>query len=85
MKKKVAVESQLSNISEYLEDQGYEVMEFQHNEEMDELLRDVDAVVVTGMDEDYLGMHDIMTDAVVIEASGMTPEEIETELEERLY
>lgn len=76
MRKKVAVESGLSNVSEYLTKQGYDVLEFQHNNEIKGEMSDVDAVVITGMDENLLGIQDIETNAPVIEASGLTPAEI---------
>ncbi|HEX3048454.1 MAG TPA: YkuS family protein [Bacillota bacterium] len=76
MRKKVAVESGLSNVSEYLTQQGFDVLEFQHNNEIKGEMSDVDAVVITGMDENLLGIQDIETSAPVIEASGLTPAEI---------
>lgn len=83
MKARVAVESDLTNVSEYLEEQGYEIIEFMHSDDLAEELRDVEAIVTTGLDENLLGMHDIETDAFVIEASGLTPEEIGDMLEQR--
>lgn len=84
MKKKIAVESQLSNVSDFLTNQGYDVLEFQHNQDLPEKLKNVAAVVTTGMDENLLGMHNIVTDAIVIEASGLSPEQIGDMLNERL-
>lgn len=84
MRAKVAVESELSHVSDYLESEGYKVIEFQHNDELQEELEDVDAIVTTGMDEDFLGMHDIQTDAIVIEASGLSARDIAIILEKRL-
>ncbi|HEY8462448.1 MAG TPA: YkuS family protein [Bacillota bacterium] len=84
MKARVAVESDLTTVSEYLEDQGYEIIEFMHSDELSEELQDVDAIVTSGMDQNLLGMHDIETEAFVIEASGLTPEEIGAMLEKRL-
>jgi hypothetical protein len=84
MRAKVAVESELSHVSDYLESEGYKVIEFQHNDELQEELEDVDAIVTTGMDEDFLGMHDIQTDAIVIEASGLSARDIAIMLEKRL-
>jgi hypothetical protein len=84
MRAKVAVESELSNVSEYLESEGYKVIEFQHNDELQDELEDVDAIITTGLDEDFLGMHDIQTDAIVIEASGLSAREIAMMLEKRL-
>ena len=80
MKKRIAVESELSNVSEYLSNHGYDVLEFQHNQAVGDALENVDAVVITGMDENMLGMHDIMTTAPVIEVSGMTPAQVEKQL-----
>lgn len=84
IKRKIAVESDLSNISAYLAGKGYDVKEFQHNQESPELFRNVDAIVASGMDQNYLGMHDIKTPAIVINASGLTPREIEEQLEIRI-
>jgi hypothetical protein len=84
MRAKVAVESELSNVSDYLETEGYEVIEFQHNDELLDELDDADAIITTGLDEDFLGMHDIKTDAIVIEASGLSAQEIARMLEKRL-
>lgn len=84
MKKKIAVESQLSNVSDYLTKQGYDVLEFQHNQQLSEKLKNAAAIVTTGMDENLLGMHNIVTDAVVIEASGLSPEKIGEMLNQRL-
>lgn len=85
MKKgKIAVESQLSTVSDYLSNQGYDVVEFQHNQADSTLLQKADAVVVSGMDENYTGMHDIKTKAAVIDASGMTPEMIDKRLQSAL-
>ncbi|MCL6589517.1 MAG: YkuS family protein [Firmicutes bacterium] len=76
MTKKVAVESGLSNVSEFLTNRGFDVLEFQHNQEIKDVFSNVDAVVVTGMDENLLGIQDIETNVPVIEASGLTPAEI---------
>ncbi|TCL65947.1 uncharacterized protein UPF0180 [Hydrogenispora ethanolica] len=83
MKKKIAVESQLSNISEYLTHQGYDVLNFQHNREAGAQFANVAAVVTSGMDENFLGMHDIKTQAPVIDASGLSPQQIKEMLDER--
>jgi hypothetical protein len=47
-------------------------------------LKNAAAIVTTGMDENILGMHNIATDAVVIEARGLSPEKIGEMLDERL-
>jgi hypothetical protein len=84
MKAKVAVESDLANVSDYLEEQGYQVIEFIHSDEIVDELQEVDAIVISGMQENLLGMEDIETEALMIEASGLTPEEIGDMLEQQL-
>lgn len=83
MKKRIAVESELSNVSEYLENQGYDVLEFQHNVKDQGQWQNIDAIVTTGIDQNFLSMHEIQTEAPVINASGLSPVEISQILTER--
>jgi hypothetical protein len=71
----VAVEDGLDNIREMLEDEGYRVVE------LDEQSKNVDAIVLTGMDEDLMGIADMETEGFVVDASGRQPEEILYDLE----
>lgn len=84
MKRKIAVESQLSNVRTFLADKGYDVYEFQHNTGGQDTFFGVDAVVISGIENNLLGMHDIKTEGLVIEASGMTPQQIFDSIEQRL-
>jgi hypothetical protein len=77
-KYKIAVEAGLSNIEEALKDEGYQVVD------LDDSGSNVDAIVLTGMDEDLMGISTTITDGVVVDASGRDPEEIIYELEGRL-
>jgi len=43
---------------------------------------DYDAIVVTGMNNDFLGLQDTATGAPVIDATGMTPEEIHEQIQQ---
>lgn len=72
MKRKVAVESSLSNVSNYLKSKGYDVYNLTSQNNMN----NYDAIVVTGQDKNFLGMEDTSTKSVVIDARGKTPEEI---------
>lgn len=79
MKKyRIAVEEGLSNIEEMLREEGYVVRE------LDDAGPQADAVIITGMDEDFAGYADTLTDGVVIDASGRQPEEVLYELEKHL-
>ncbi|AIS52051.1 hypothetical protein TKV_c08690 [Thermoanaerobacter kivui] len=77
MGKKVAVESQLSNIKNYLKERGYEVVELEEYLLSKNNFNAYDAVVITGQSRNMLGMDDISTKAAVIDATGMTPFDVE--------
>ncbi|NLO39453.1 MAG: YkuS family protein [Ruminiclostridium sp.] len=74
--KKIAVQKGLTPVQEYLEDQGYEVETVEFDAFTQAQNEDYDAIVLTGMSSDFLGMQDTATGAPVIDATGMTPEEI---------
>jgi len=69
--KVVAVDDGLAPVRNFLTEQGYRIItvDAARNQK-------VDAVVLSGMDRNFLGMSDIMVDAPVVSAEGMTPEEI---------
>ena len=73
--KTIAVEDTLGNVKDYLEKSGYKVVKFTGQE-------DADAYVISGMDDDIMGMQDVMTEVPVIDADGKTPEEIVSSLRE---
>lgn len=70
MRKIVALEDTLSGMKDLLVDEGYDV------KSMNEGLKEADAVIVSGMEENVSGVHDRMTDAFVLNAEGRRPEEI---------
>jgi hypothetical protein len=84
LKAKVAVEADLTTVSDYLEEQGYQIIEFMHSEGNADELQEVDAIITNGMHENLLGMEDTETEAIMIEANGLTPEEIGDRLEQEL-
>lgn len=69
MKKRVAVENGLSGVKEFLEEHGYEVV---GPEEMHR----AGVFVTTGMDRNLMNNQDVVTGAVIVDASGRTPDEI---------
>ncbi|EMT40020.1 Uncharacterized protein family (UPF0180) [Thermoanaerobacter thermohydrosulfuricus WC1] len=77
MGKRVAVESQLSNIKEYLKQKGYEVVELKETLSEKNNLNDYDAIVITGQSRNMLGIDDISTKVPVIDATGMSPFDVE--------
>ncbi len=77
---KIGVEQSLTNIQQALRDKGYEVVD---------LKQETDAAgcaccVVTGLDSNVMGIADTSTQASVIDADGMTAEEVCTQVENRL-
>ncbi len=81
IKKIVAVEEELSNsIKDALEKEGYFVVRAGPAGAGE----NVDATIVSGMDNNMMGMQDIMNKAPVIDASGKTTEEILSDLKKRI-
>jgi hypothetical protein len=79
--KRVAVEKSLSNIKSYLKEQGFTVENLEKNKDN---LKSFDAVVVSGQNSNFLGMHDTSTKGTVIYARGLTPEDVHRQLENTL-
>ncbi|HEY8345611.1 MAG TPA: YkuS family protein [Bacillota bacterium] len=77
-KYRIAVENGLSQIETALRQEGYQVVD------PEEVGSNVDAVVMTGMDENLMGITDTLTTGVVIDASGLNANEVLAELERRL-
>ncbi len=82
---KVAVSPLLTNVKEYLQSQGVDVVDFDDND----ITRfgfagDLGAIVISGGDMDMLGMQDTSLAVPVINATGRTADEISLELKERL-
>ncbi|WP_400163935.1 YkuS family protein [Brevibacillus sp. TJ4] len=77
---RVAVEPSLSSqIEEMLRNNGYDVVELGNWQQM------VDAIVISGMDENILGDSSLsQSGAPVINADGMTPQEVFHEVHTRL-
>lgn len=76
MRKRIAVEEQLTPIKDYLKVKGYEVVQLGPNVE-------ADAVVVSGQNENLMNIQNIEALGPVINAEGMTPEEVYEELQRR--
>lgn len=80
--KKIAVQKNLTPVKNYLENQGYQVQEFEGN--ASQVAKDnMDAIVITGQDQNILGNETISTKVPIIEARGMKPQEIEQILKNR--
>lgn len=75
----IAIEPGLTPFEEALVRGGYQVVRLDQAG-----TRDVDAVVVRGTDTDLTGRQTVRFPGPVIEASGLTPEEVRHQVDERL-
>jgi hypothetical protein len=84
MKHKIAIEPELSNVKEYLTERGYNVENLKPDKHSSWNLRNYGAIVVTGLSTNLLGINDTQTKAVVINADGLTPEEVAAQIDRRV-
>jgi hypothetical protein len=66
---KIAVEDQLTDVKQMLQENGYTVVSPKNS-------ANVAAVVVSGMDNNLMNMQGITTKAPVIDAAGKSPDQI---------
>lgn len=71
MNKVVAVEANLTPVKEFLTSKGYQVVDVKAAQQ-----NQVAAVVLSGGNQNLMGMQDVMVNAPVIDARGKTPEEV---------
>lgn len=76
MERRIAVEDGLSPIKEYLQQKGYKVVGMN-------ALEQADAAVISGGDKDFMDMENVVIDAPVINAQGMTPDAVLKQLESK--
>jgi galactitol-specific phosphotransferase system IIB component len=80
--KEIAVEKGLSNISDYLKSNGYNVSEIDIEQKNNkDFIQRFDAVVLLDKDNDFMGIENTSIQAPIIVASGMKPEDIKTRIE----
>ncbi|MEK6264602.1 MAG: YkuS family protein [Clostridium sp.] len=80
--KKVAVQKGLNPIKDYLSEEGYTVKEFDNRKKnAGNFLNRYDAVVVTGENQNIMGSQDSISKAPIINATGMTVEEVKKRIE----
>lgn len=83
--KNIAVERSLSNISEYLNRHGYNVQNIEIDQKNNkDFIDGFDAVVITGLSENEMGIETTMAKTSIIDARGMTPQEVKDEIEKRI-
>lgn len=76
---RIAVEDSLSQVKEALQNAGHEVVTMNEGS-----AQSCDCCVVTGLDENVMGMADTATQAPVINAAGLSSDEIVQQVNSRL-
>lgn len=83
--KNIAVERNLSNISDYLKKHGYNVKLINIDQKSSkDFIDGFDAVVVSGVSDNPMGIENTMAKTSIIKARGLTPKEVKDELDRRL-
>ena len=76
MTKTIAVEDSLTPVKQTLKSRGYNVTGIGDHK--------VDAIIVSGIDNDFIGMEDVTHNVPVINAQGKSAADVVTELEMKL-
>lgn len=81
----IGIERSLSDIKSLLEQNNYNVVEMDNaNSDTKRAQKKFDAIIVSGLDSNFLGMQDTLSNTPVITADGKTAEEVYSELKDRL-
>lgn len=77
MRRKVAVERSLQNVRQLFESQGYKVDIFDDTQ-LHEIKNSTqyDAIIISGGNRDFLGIHDTETNSPIIDASGLSAQAV---------
>jgi Uncharacterised protein family (UPF0180) len=78
---RIGVEQSLTNVQEALRSAGYDVVELKQESDAN----GCDCCVVTGLDSNVMGMQNTSTQGSVIEASGLSAEEVCQQVESRIH
>ncbi|MFD9627070.1 YkuS family protein [Peribacillus muralis] len=77
---RIGVEESLTNIQEALREKGFDVVEIK--QEVD--AKNLDCCVVTGMESNVMGISDPSIKASIIDANGLTADEVCNKVEDKL-
>lgn len=80
-RKRVAIENTLGDVRAFLSARGYEMVQLDPHTQTGIELKNCDAIVISGMDDNLMGMTTIKTEAPVIDVKGMTPDQVLNRIE----
>ncbi len=82
--KKVGVEKGLKNVADYLSKEGYTVQELSNSIEQNlSKLENLDAIVTSGLNTDMMGQSATETKTPVVNADGLTPQEVKSMIDKQ--
>jgi len=83
--KKVAVEKGLSNVQNFLTQQGITVETLDtQNKANSQYLSQYDAIVVSSLDNNVMGITNTLTKIPIINASGLTPQDVYNQIQNQM-
>ncbi|WLR52133.1 YkuS family protein [Bacillus tianshenii] len=77
---RIGVEQSLSDIQQALQEKGYEITQLKQEQDVN----GCDCCVITGQDENVMGISTAAFEGAVIEARGLTAEQVCQEVEQRI-
>ena len=81
MPKIIGVEESLSNVEAVLAAKGYEVRKIRNEEDA----KNCDCCVITGQDENIMGISNVVSEGSVINARGLSADEVCQRVEKLLH
>jgi hypothetical protein len=78
---KIGVEQSLTNIQQALREKGYDVVELKQETDAN----GCSCCVISGADSNVMGMQDALTKGSVIDATGLSADEVCQQVESRIY
>jgi len=76
---RIGVEQSLTNISEALREKGHEIIDLKQESDA----QNCDCCVISGIDSNVMGMQDTQMQGSVIEANGLSADEVCQQVEQR--
>jgi len=76
---RIGVEQSLTNISEALREKGHEIVDLKQESDA----QNCDCCVISGIDSNVMGMQDTQMQGSVIEANGLSADEVCQQVEQR--
>lgn len=77
---KIGVEQSLTDVQQELQAKGYDVIQLKQEQDA----AGCDCCVITGQDQNVMGIQDAVTEGSVINAHGMSAQEICQQIEQRV-